>query len=189
MYLHPQWVTEGAETWQAAGRLNALVTFRVIPNWALFLNPSHKHSASVFNVVLRPEQHDPSGFSTVLPLVTNDKQSAIVNVKLEQSTAGAAAPAPEEDADSTTLLFEIIKITPNTTTSLINLFFIIIFFISLFVLTILRQIVKKIMVWSMGNLRLWLSRESYVYAYNFVKSKSINKVLLDENGSNFFILY
>lgn len=87
--LRPQLLMEGAETWQAAGRVRALETLRVTPSCALFLNPSHRHDASVLSVVFRPEQQFPSGFCTVLPLVTNDKQSAIVNARVEQSTAGA----------------------------------------------------------------------------------------------------
>lgn len=84
-------LTEGAETWQAVGRDNALVTFSVTPNWALFLKASHRHVAPVFSTVFRPEQHVPSGFAAVLPAVTNDRQSAMFKTRLEQSTAGAGA--------------------------------------------------------------------------------------------------
>lgn len=89
---------EGAETWQAAGRVKALVTLSVTPNCALFLKASQIHSASVFSTVLSPEQQEPSGFFVVLPLVTNERQSAKFNTRLEQSAAGAGA---EFEADWT----------------------------------------------------------------------------------------
>lgn len=89
--LQPQLVTEGAETWQAEGKDKAFVTLRATPNWALFLNPSQRHSASVFNTIFRPEQQEPAGFFSVLPLVTKDKQSAKLSIRLLQSAAGAGA--------------------------------------------------------------------------------------------------
>lgn len=68
--LHPQLEAEGAETLQAAGRAVALVTFKTTPKEALLLKASQRHSASAFNTVLRPTQQVPSGFVTVLPIVT-----------------------------------------------------------------------------------------------------------------------
>lgn len=82
---------EAAETLQAEGRLMALEMLSTTPSCALLLNASQRHSASVFSTVFRPEQHVPSGLSTVLPLETKERQSAIVRTRLEQSTAGAGA--------------------------------------------------------------------------------------------------
>ncbi|CAA2933949.1 Hypothetical predicted protein [Olea europaea subsp. europaea] len=44
---------------------------------------------SVLSTVLRAEQQVPSGIFVVLPVVTKDRQSAMLSTKLEQSTAGA----------------------------------------------------------------------------------------------------
>lgn len=96
--LRWQLVAEEAATLQAAGRAMAFVTLRMTPSWALLRKASQMHSASVLSTVFSPEQHVPSGFSTALPFETNDRQSAIVSTKLEQSTAGAAAPPTEVDA-------------------------------------------------------------------------------------------
>ncbi|KAM7467516.1 hypothetical protein LguiB_015078 [Lonicera macranthoides] len=43
----------------------------------------------VLSAVLSPEQKDPLGFFTVLPVVTNERQSAKLRITLEQSTARA----------------------------------------------------------------------------------------------------
>nr|GMD11239.1 hypothetical protein BHM03_00030143 [Ipomoea batatas] len=91
IYSQPQLLTEGAETWQAAGRDKALVTLRTTPNWALFLKPSQRHSALDFSTIFRPEQQVPSGFVVVLPFITKERQSARFRTKLLQSTAGAGA--------------------------------------------------------------------------------------------------
>ncbi|KAM7468446.1 hypothetical protein LguiB_016008 [Lonicera macranthoides] len=48
-------------------------------------------SASVLSTVLSPEQKDHLGFFTMLPAVTNERQSARLRITLEQSTAGAGA--------------------------------------------------------------------------------------------------
>ncbi|GER55510.1 disease resistance protein, partial [Striga asiatica] len=86
----------GADTWQAAGRAKALVMLRVTPSWALLRKVSHRHCASVFSTVFRPEQHVPSGFVAVPPAVTYDRQSAMLSTRLEQSTAGAGAEGAAE---------------------------------------------------------------------------------------------
>lgn len=91
--LRAQLLTEGPDTWHASGRVSALLTFSVTPNWALFLNASHRQSASVFSTVFSPEQHAFAGFFAVPPTVTYDKQSAMFRTRLEQSTAGAGAAA------------------------------------------------------------------------------------------------
>jgi len=91
IYSHPQLATEGAETLHAVGRVVALVTFKITPNWALLLKASQRQIGAVLSTDLRPEQHVPSGLVMVLPLVTKDKQSAMVRTRLEQSTDGAGA--------------------------------------------------------------------------------------------------
>uniref|UniRef100_A0A1J3EBI1 Uncharacterized protein n=1 Tax=Noccaea caerulescens TaxID=107243 RepID=A0A1J3EBI1_NOCCA len=88
----PQRADGGAATLQTEGREAALVRSRVTPREALFLKPSQIHSGPDLTTVLSPEQHVPSGFSTVLPLVTNDKQSAMFSINEEQSTAIALSP-------------------------------------------------------------------------------------------------
>lgn len=90
-------LTEGAETWQAAGSDIALVMLSVTPNCALLRKASQRHSASVFSTVFSPEQQVPSGFFAVLPAVTNVRQSAMFSTRLEQSTAGAGADFAAED--------------------------------------------------------------------------------------------
>lgn len=70
---------------QAAGKVMALVTFKVTPR-ALLLKASHKHWGPAFNTVCKPEQQVPSGFDVLLPLDTKDKQSAILRIREEQST-------------------------------------------------------------------------------------------------------
>lgn len=95
--LQLQLVAEGAETLQAAGRVMAFVIFKLTPRLALFLKASHKHSASVLSTDFSPEQQDPSGLFTVLPADTNDRQSAMLNTRVVQSTPGAgAAELPAE---------------------------------------------------------------------------------------------
>lgn len=84
-----QLVAEGAETLQSEGSVWAFVTFKVTPREALLLKASHRHSASAFNTVLSAEQQDPCGFVTVLPACTNERQSAMFNTKVEQSTDAA----------------------------------------------------------------------------------------------------
>jgi hypothetical protein len=81
---------------QAAGRAVAFVTFNTTPKEALLLKASQRHSASAFSTVLSPTQQVPSGFVTVLPLVTYDKQSAMFKIKVEQSTDGAGALCEED---------------------------------------------------------------------------------------------
>lgn len=95
----PQRADGGAATLQAEGREAALARSRVTPREALFLKPSQIHSGPDLTTVLRPEQHVPSGFSTVLPFVTNDKQSAMFSINEEQSTAMALSP----DINATTV--------------------------------------------------------------------------------------
>ena len=76
---------------QAAGREEALVTFKTTPREALLLKASQRHAASALRTVLRPTQQPPSGLVVVLPLVTKERQSAMVRIRLEQSTDGAGA--------------------------------------------------------------------------------------------------
>ncbi len=56
------------------------------------MKASQRQAGAVLSVDFKPEQHVPSGFVVVLPLVTKERQSAMVNTKLEQSTDGAGAP-------------------------------------------------------------------------------------------------
>lgn len=93
MYLQAQLAAGGADILQREGSVRALVTFNVTPREALLLKASQRHSASVFNTVFNPEQQVASGLVTVLPAETNDRQSAMFNTKLEQSTAGAGDSA------------------------------------------------------------------------------------------------
>lgn len=86
---HPQEDIGGAVSLQTTGRVEALVTFNLKP---LFFKPWHRHSAFASSTFLRPEQHEASGFSTVLPIVTKDKQLAMFSITVEQSTAGAGFP-------------------------------------------------------------------------------------------------
>lgn len=76
--------------------MDALVTFNETPIEALLLNASHKHSGPVFNTVFNPEQQLPSGFDTSLPLDTNDKQSAMFSIRVEQSTVEEEEDEEEE---------------------------------------------------------------------------------------------
>ena len=90
--LGMQFLTEGgAVTWQAVGRVTALVRFRETPSPALFLNSSHRQSGFAFSTVFSPEQQDIAGFGTVLPSVTKERQSARFMMTLLQSAAGAGA--------------------------------------------------------------------------------------------------
>lgn len=75
----------------AAGSVAALVMFKVTPREALLLNPSHRHSASVLSTVLSPLQQELAGLASVPPAETKDKQSAMLSMSIEQSTAGAGA--------------------------------------------------------------------------------------------------
>lgn len=79
---------------QTEGRERAFVTFKTISNRALLLKASQRHSALVLNTVFKPAQHFPSGFAAVLSFDTKDKQSAMLNIRLVQSTEeGAGADA------------------------------------------------------------------------------------------------
>lgn len=71
---------------QAAGRVAALVVFRVIPKAPLLFNPSHRHSAFVSSTVLRTEQHSVAGLSSWLPIITKGKHFAMVGITAEHST-------------------------------------------------------------------------------------------------------
>lgn len=75
----------------AVGSVAALVMFKVIPKEALFLNASQRHSASALSTVLSPAQQELFGFADVPPAVTKSKQSAMLIMRVEQSTAGAGA--------------------------------------------------------------------------------------------------
>ena len=86
-----QLVAEGAESLQRGGRVAALVTFKVTPREALLLKASQRQVASVCKTILSPAQQVPSGLVTLLPADTNERQSAMFNMRLEQSTAGAGA--------------------------------------------------------------------------------------------------
>lgn len=101
--LHAQLATElGAESLQAWGRVRAFVTFKGIPNWALFLKASQRQFGAVLSIDFNPEQHVPCGFVVVLSFVTNDKQSTKFDAaRLVQSTDegdGACAWCDDEAA-------------------------------------------------------------------------------------------
>lgn len=47
-----------------------------------------RQDGAVLRIVLRPEQHDPSGWVKVLPFVRNEKQSVMARTSFEHSPEG-----------------------------------------------------------------------------------------------------
>lgn len=82
----------------AAGSVAALVMFKVTPREALLLKASQRHSASVLSTVLSPLQQERAGFASVPPLETKDKHSAMLSMRVVQSTDGAGAAVWRLDA-------------------------------------------------------------------------------------------
>lgn len=86
---NPHLSAEGALTLQAAGKPIAFFISKSTPNDLLLLKPSHKHSGFVLKTDFNPEQQLGCGLASVLPLVTKDKQSAMLITTLVQSVVGA----------------------------------------------------------------------------------------------------
>lgn len=85
---------------QSEGRVKAFVTFKTTPNWELLLKASHRQDGAVFKTVFKPEQQEPSGLAKVLSFVTNDKQSAMLRIMVEQSTEGDGVIAFCDDGEA-----------------------------------------------------------------------------------------
>lgn len=62
------------------------------------MKASQRQEGALFKTVFKPEQHVPSGLVVVLSFVTNDKQSAMVRTRVEQSTEGDGAWCDDEAA-------------------------------------------------------------------------------------------
>ncbi|KAL3534550.1 hypothetical protein ACH5RR_003011 [Cinchona calisaya] len=86
------------------------------------LKASQRHLTSIFKTVLRPEQHVPFGFFTVLPLVRKDKQLATFSAKLNQSAASFGAVWPDPANSPTAFQIKIRPTMKNITTFFFNAF-------------------------------------------------------------------
>lgn len=62
------------------------------------MKASQRQEGALLSTDFRPEQQVPSGLVMVLSFVTNDKQSAMVRIRLEQSTEGDGACCVGDEA-------------------------------------------------------------------------------------------